>query len=396
MDAKEVFHRLSRVEGVSRVVSRDRRLDKIIVNDPWVVANPTWMQASRWLLGIAIGLVLIALFIVHLRGFALGSASLLVTLAMLVRLHAPAASGLATWNDFAILGDTDDFPLQGTVEAPDAEDRSGPNRDGIAAAFAFATADSIQDGFRTYSRARMALLGAEMLRDLPSTPHGFFAGCVAVGSACVALMIMMLGVAEFERWMILFGPFCFFSAAILQAVVAPKWLRGRIMPYRGLLVMHQHRHLNGIMATKVLLGLLASSLLPVHVWCIMTAARYAVLGHDEYDQKILRKYPTPVPRTEFALLVLPFSIGAGLAVLANYGQPTPLWLFVLVFLVPGLLGLTSMVFGPSTDILKHLSQQGSLDSSSKLDAVLDRLFALHPNWLPDRLLEPRRDKAQVR
>jgi hypothetical protein len=341
--------------------------------------------------------LLVGLLIVHMRGPAFGSASLLVTLAMLVRLHAPAASGLATWNDFAILGDTKDFPLQGIVETPEqASSCSGPSRDGLAAAYAFATAESVRDGLRTYSRARMALLGAEVLRDLPSTPYGFFAGCLAVGSACVALMVMMLGVAEFERWMILFGPFCFFSAAILQAVVAPKWLRGRIMPYRGLLLMHQHRHLNGVMATKVLLGLLAGSLVPVHVWCIVAAARYAVLGHDEYDPKIVRKYPTPVPRIEFALLVLPLSIGAGLAVQANYGQPTPLWLFVLLLLVPGLIGLVSMLIGASSEVLKHLGEQGSLDSSPEVDQALNRLFALHPDWLPDRLLEPRRDKAQVR
>lgn len=387
MDAKEVFHRLSGVEGISRVISRDRRLDKIVVNDPWSVANSTCVLASQWLLGAAIGLVLVGLLIVHLCGPAFGSASLLVTLAMLVRLHAPAASGLATWNDFATLGDTDDFPLQGTVEAPDVEEATSDlKRDGLAAAFAFATAESIRDGVRTYSRARMALLGAEVLRDLPSTPYGFFAGCIAVGSACVVLMITMLDQSEFQRWMILLGSFCFVSAAILQAVLAPKWLRGRIMPYRGILVMHQHRGLNGIMTMKVLLSLLASSLVPVHVWCIVAAARYVVLGYDEYDAKIVRKYPTPVPRIEFALLVLPLSIGAGLAVLANYGQPTPLWLFLLLFVVPGLLGLASIIIGSSTDILKHLSEQGSLASSSKLDQALDRLFALNPQYLPDRIL----------
>lgn len=162
------------------------------------------------------------------------------------------------------------------------------------------------------------------------------------------------------------------------------------MPYRGLLIMHQHRHLNGIMATKVLLGLVASSLVPVHVWCIIVFVRYVVLGHDEYNPKIVRKYPAPIPRIEFALLVLPLSIGVGLAVLANYGQPTPLWLFVLLFGMPGILGLASMVIGTSTDVLKHLSEQGSLDSSPKLDDALDRLFALHPDWLPDRLLASRR------
>jgi hypothetical protein len=158
--------------------------------------------------------------------------------------------------------------------------------------------------------------------------------------------------------MILIGPFAFWTGAILYALGAPKTLRGRIMPYRGDLVMHQSKSLNDTMTLKVLLGLAASAMIGVHIWVVVAFARYFVANTGEhfYDAAVERLYPTPVPRVEHALAMSPLSMLCGLAIFANYGQSTPYWLFALVLLVPAILGLASMLVGRSTDIVRHLSE----------------------------------------
>ncbi|MFN4014242.1 MAG: hypothetical protein ACK4JB_02820 [Reyranella sp.] len=418
MDRTQIFETLAAVGGLCRVVSRDN-FDKIVVVDPWLVANQNLIRASQWLLGAATLCILLGLF-TSARGVFLGSASNILVLAMLTRLAAPSASGLPTWNDFVVLGDTSEFsivPL--VVEGFRHDDEQFEFRNSLAAAYALVAtasvptrnaADTALKGLTSYTNAQMAVLGMEVLWNMRRKPTGFFAVCTGLGMLAIALMITTLRPAEFSRWMILIGPFAFWTGGILYALGAPKWFRGRIMPHRGTLLMHQCKSLNDTMSSKVLLGLAASGMVSVHVWAVAAFCRHilANIGPRVYDPAVERLYPTPVPRVEHALLVLPLSILCGLALLAHYGEATPTWVFVLVLLVPAILGVASLLLGQSTDIVRHLSmesnslvflipdevQKAGADESSPiheawcaaraLDEALDGLFAVDPGVLPHR------------
>jgi hypothetical protein len=326
------------------------------------------------------------------QGPILAIATILITIAMGIRLHAPAASGLATWNDFLTLGDACDFPLLGTVEFP-ARPGAFPVgceavRDELAAIYGLGVSlesRSVLEGLTSYDRARMVLLGAHALTQIPKTPFGFLAVCLGLGMGFVVVLVTMLGSKEMEHAIVFIGPFAFFSPGLAQTALLPRVFSGRIVPYRGALVMHQHGRLNQIMNAKALLGLAASALAAVHVWGLITAARYAVNADAGYDEKILAQYPAPVPRIKHALLVLPLSIGAGLLTLSAYGKPSGVWPLLPLVLSAGL-GLAALMSGASTDILKHLSQQGAVHSTPQLDRALDRLFRLDPQRLKDRLV----------
>jgi hypothetical protein len=418
LDRTQIFETLAAVGGLCRVVSRDH-LDKIVVVDPWLVANQNLVRISRWLLGAAVLFILLGLF-ASARGAFLGIATNILMSAMLARLAAPAASGLPTWNDFVVLGDTDEFPIiPQVVEGFVHEDEQFEFRNSLAAAYALVAtasaptrnaADTALIGLTSYANAQMAILGMEALWNMRRKPTGFFAVCTGLGMLSIALMITTLRPAEFSRWMILIGPFAFWTGGILYALGAPKWFRGRIMPHRGVLLMHQSKSLNDTMYAKVLLGLAASTMVSIHVWAVAAFCRYilANIGARVYDPAVERLYPTPVPRVVHALLVLPLSTLCGLVLLTYYGEATPTWVFVLVLLVPAVLGVASLLLGQSTDIVRHLSmesnsliflipdevQKAGADESSPvheawcaaraLDEALDGLFAADPGVLPHR------------
>lgn len=369
MNRTQLFQTLAAVGGLRRVISRDG-LDKIVVVDPWLVANTKLIRASQWLLGAAVLCVVLGL-LGSARGFFLGAATDILMIAMLVRLAAPAASGLPTWNDFIVLGDSSDFAdaenIPVGINQFGHEEDSFEFRNTLAAAYALVAtaatptrnaADTALKGLTNFTNAQMTLLGAEALWNMRKRPSGFFAMCTGLGMFCVVAMMTMLDTEDFSRSMILIGPFAFWTGAILYALSAPKWFRGRIMPYHGNLVMHQNKILNGTMSLKVTLGLAASAMVSVHIWAIIAFTRYVVAntGIREHNPLVESNYPTPVPRVEHALLAFPLSVGCGLAVFDNYGKSTSWWLFVLALLVPGTLGLAAMLVGRSTDIVRYLSE----------------------------------------
>jgi hypothetical protein len=390
MNVKNVYIQLAPAGHIARVLSHDGKYDKLVVNNPWLVANPAWIFASQFLVGMACLFALCGIISGH--GAILAIATIIITIAMGVCLHAPAASRLATWNDFLTLGDTCDFPLLGAVEFPARPAASALGfdavRDELAAIYGLEVSvesRSVLEGLTSYDRARMALLAAQALIHIRKTPFGFFAACLGLGMGFVVVLVTMLGRIEMERAIVFIGPFAFFSSVLAQTALVPRVFSGRIMPYRGALVMHQHGRLNQIMDAKALLGLAASALATVHVWGLITAARYAVNADAGYDEKILAQYPTPVPRIKHALLVLPLSIGAGLLTISGYGKPAGIWP-LLPLVLSGVLGLAALMLGASTDILKHLSHQGAVHSTAQLDRTLDRLFRLDPQRIKDRLV----------
>jgi hypothetical protein len=86
-----------------------------------------------------------------------------------------------------------------------------------------------------------------------------------------------------------------------------------------------------------------------------------------------------------ALPVLPFSMLAGFLTLANYAVGSTIYKVVL--LGAGILGLTSMLMGAATDIIKYLSDQ---PYAVALDQSLDGLFASDPYQVPHRINEQHR------
>lgn len=369
MERTQLFQTLAAVGGLRRVISRDN-LDKIVIVDPWLLASTKLIRVSQWLLGAAILCVVLGL-LTNARGLFLGAATDILVIAMLVRLAAPAASGLPTWNDFIVLGDSHEF-ANAKITPPGInqfghEEEQFEFRNSVAAAYALVAtaatptrnaADTALKGLTNFTNARIAILGAEALWNMRRKPSGFFAVCTTLGMLCIVAMITALEPEEFSRSIILIGPFSFWTGAILSTLSAPKWFRGRIMPYRGALLMHQSKALNDEMSLKVGLGLLASAMVSVHLWVICAFCRYVVAntGIREHDPLIESNYPTPVPRAEHTLLALPFSVLCGLAIFGSYGKSTPWWLFVPILAVPAILGLAAMLVGRATDIVRYLSE----------------------------------------
>jgi hypothetical protein len=391
------------------------------------VADPQYLVASRWFLGAALLCTLLGLC-TRMTGPFLGVATILVVVAMLVRLAAPAQSGLPMWNDFIVLGDSAEYAGLGWINLTGAFDGAADEQNSdrlalantLAAVYSlFATsassgeaendAETLLKGITNYADARIAFFGVEALLDMRNSPKGFFAACTGLGMTCVVGMMIMLDPNEFARWMLLIGPFSFFTGAILYALNSPKWFRGRIRPYRGRLLMHQNLALNQEMMGKVALGLVASAMVSVHIWVIIALAQLGAHRTDD-DHLVAPYYPTPVPRLEHAMYTFPFSLLCGLVTLSNYGGDTSIWLFVLVLLVPGLLGTLSMFGGESGDILKflgvgsnrlillgsHLVRLATSDAkpspfkdalfaATTLDQTLDDLFAADPEQMPHRM-----------
>ena len=104
----ELFTKLSQTGGVSLVEGRDG-LTRIVVNDPWMVAHKPTMVFSTGMLVVSGFLGVIGLMMTSMN--LLGFAALLTVIAMFVRLMAPRMSGLPVWNDFLVLGDTRDLPV---------------------------------------------------------------------------------------------------------------------------------------------------------------------------------------------------------------------------------------------------------------------------------------------
>lgn len=117
-----LYQRLSQEQNLIRVVSRDEKYDKIIVIDPWRVANPNIMVAANVLLAVAGGFLVAALFGLYNSALAGIIIANIVIVAMVLRGGAPSASGLQYWNGYVVLGDTKE------IEALDQEIKKLPVR----------------------------------------------------------------------------------------------------------------------------------------------------------------------------------------------------------------------------------------------------------------------------
>lgn len=53
MGVKDVYIQLAPNGHITRVLSHDGKYDKLIINNPWLVSNPAWIGASRFLVGMA-------------------------------------------------------------------------------------------------------------------------------------------------------------------------------------------------------------------------------------------------------------------------------------------------------------------------------------------------------
>ncbi len=96
---RDIVERLTPVGGLSVVQGRDG-VDRVVVNNPWEVANPILLKASTGILVMAIVCLVIGMFA---SIFMIGTIGLCF-LAMVFRILAPAATPYQKWNDFVILG----------------------------------------------------------------------------------------------------------------------------------------------------------------------------------------------------------------------------------------------------------------------------------------------------
>jgi hypothetical protein len=397
----ELFRLLSAVGGLSLVRSRDGS-EKLIVNDPWRVANPALIWLSQVVLWVGVGLMLLGLFTSVLF---LGVATNLLLLAMIIRLIAPLSSGLAVWNDFLVLGDPREFnanaaalssepmPLQHPLDNLEDELIPFGTKIGLAAAYALSVAgantpDTLLKGITNYVDGLIMLTAGEGLWNMRTTAKGFFATCTGLGMFSIAMMIIIGGSAEFARWKLWVGPFVYLTGPTLYALHAPKWLRGRIMPYRGHFVMHQSPSLNAIMTIKIVLNFIASALCGVLIWVVVMFSKFVsdnLFGPKPHDAVVEHFYPTPTPLPGYTVVVLPFSLLSGLVILSHYGSSEPsYWPTVVTILIPGLLSFGGLFMGASSDVIRFLSTNFDEHVATELDDALDALFEVEVDQLAHR------------
>jgi len=101
----ELFKRLAPVGGLS-VVQNRRGEEFFIVNDPWMIANPSVIQFSLGVTLVGVAVVLVGAFTTPIL---VGVGSVFFVVAMLIRNFAPRCSGLELWNDFLVLGKVSEF-----------------------------------------------------------------------------------------------------------------------------------------------------------------------------------------------------------------------------------------------------------------------------------------------
>jgi hypothetical protein len=430
MNRQALFEKLIRVRGVCRVVSRDHTIDKIIISNPWTVANPAYVRASQIALALAVPFTAGGL-LTTMTGLYLGIAMNIVLVAMLIRLAAPAASGFPRWNDFVVLGDSREFCDAGPEANGDpvadqyTTDPVGSGigvEEALAAAYSvFATAhsstrnaaDTALKGAANYANAMIAITAAESLWATRKSHMGFFAVCTVLGMLC-GVAIICTGGPEVERWIALIGPFSFIMGALLYVLNAPKRFRSRILPYRGEFLMHQNAAINGALNLKVLLGAIASGMVPFDAWFMMLIPGIVLgkAGETTGHRIVEALYPTPVPRLAHLVPALPFSLLSGLAVWNNFGGTVNWWTVLVCFLIPGILGLVSVLLQPVPDIVEHLGTdsnylilseprlakkaarqdssdetlrcRSALQASASFDEMLDGIFSTTPEMKASR------------
>jgi len=194
-------------------------------------------------------------------------------------------------------------------------------------------------------------------------PGGFFSLATVV--SVIAVMYMFLSGMpreDFMPYLMLLLPLGFF-ANVFFTFNSVEYLRSRIYPFEGKLLMHQIPSLNASLDIKALCGHLASALIPIYVWIFFKAMVDYVFGGTGarvVNSPLAPRYPKPVPPIGFMLAGFLFSgVASVMGYMVHSGSLHPMYIVVVCFVIPGILAMFTLIVGNGFDVMRFLGEDNN-------------------------------------